>query len=93
MFLAEVEHKLLQSGLKTWSAYPIAGMTMDLVVAGKQGTCGIDLIGYPGEFQAVFSLERYKMFHRAGLRVFPLPFSRWRVDPETCVAEIKRIVG
>ncbi len=66
---------------------------MDLVVAGKQGTCGIDLIGYPGEFEAVFSLERYKMFHRAGLRVFPLPYSNWRVDRETCVAEINRIVG
>ncbi len=66
---------------------------MDLVVAGEQGTCGIDLIGYPGEFESVFSLERYKMFRRAGLRVFPLPFSKWRVDPEMCIAEVRRIVG
>jgi hypothetical protein len=91
-FLREVQQALTERGFKTWTSYPIAGMILDLVVARDSHSCGIDLVGYPGAREMAFPLERYKMFHRAGLKIFPLPYSRWRLHRAECLSAIERIL-
>jgi hypothetical protein len=68
----------------------MAGLTMDLVAARDGRSCGIDLIGFPGAFVQAFPLERYKMFYRAGLRLIPLPFSKWQLDRAGCLDAVER---
>ena len=83
---------LEERGLRTWAAYPIAGLTMDLVAAKGQHSCGIDLLGFPGPFERAFPLERYKMFFRAGLKLIPLPFTKWLMDREQCLDAIEKTI-
>jgi len=89
-FLLEVMQELERRGCQTWPAYSIAGIAMDLVAVRDGQSCAIDLIGFPGDFEAAFSVDRYKMFHRAGLRMVPVPYSRWLGEPQACVAAIER---
>jgi hypothetical protein len=88
-FLQRVRSELQQRGFHTWPTYPVAGMKIDLVVEQSGKTLGIDLIGYPGEFAAVFDLERYRMLQRAGLDVFPLSFYAWRQNKDGCLEAIQ----
>ncbi len=92
-FCTEVEQELRKRGLQLWVGYPVAGLEIDLIVHHGDRTFGIDLIGYPGQFRDAFSLERYKMLKRAGLRTFPLPYTYWLADRERCVAEVMAMVG
>lgn len=87
-FVKQVKEQLAARGLRSWVAYPIAGMILDLVVASDGRTCAIDLVGYPGASEQAFSLERYQMFHRAGLRIFPLPYTSWLISREQCLKAI-----
>jgi hypothetical protein len=89
VFLQQVRSELQQRGFHTWPAYPVAGMKIDLVVEQSGKTLGIDLIGYPGEFAAVFDLERYRMLQRAGLVLFPLSYHAWRQDENACLEAIR----
>jgi superfamily I DNA/RNA helicase len=92
-FLREVCGELEAKEFQTWPAYTVAGMKIDLV-AGRDGrSMGIDLIGHPGEFSGAFTLERYRMYHRAGLTLFPLPYSAWRQDKIGCVHAVEQWLG
>ena len=90
-FLRDVKAALEARGLRTWPAYEVAGFIVDLVAgqaATDQGggrTFGIDLIGHPGPYAEAFDLERCRMLKRAGLDVFPLPYSAWQSDPAACL--------
>ena len=63
-------------------AFPIAGIEIDIVVIKNNRTYCIDLIGFPGLFEAALSLERWRMLERVGLRIFYLPFSQWHYDKQ-----------
>ncbi len=89
LFIDEVVVDLQKLNLAIWVAYPIAGLKIDIIVQHRNKTFGIDLIGYPGNFEESFSLERYKMLQRAGLTCFPLPYTYWVSDKESCLEEIK----
>jgi hypothetical protein len=89
-FLEEVSRRLLARGDRVWPDYAVAGMTVDLVVERHERTCGVDLIGAPGRFAEAIDLERYRMFRRAGLSIFPLPWSDWRRDEERCLEALDR---
>jgi hypothetical protein len=87
-FLSEAEAALKGIGCETWTGYKVAGMSMDLVAARDGRSCGIDLVGYPGAYESAFPLERYRMFHRAGLRIIPLSYTLWRMRPDQCLQAI-----
>ncbi|HEU4387743.1 MAG TPA: AAA domain-containing protein [Blastocatellia bacterium] len=91
-FASNVAEQLRAAGFEVWTTYSVAGLTMDLVIAREENSCGIDLVGYPGEFEAPFPLERYRMFHRAGLKIVPLPYSRWLLDRVQCLEAIEAAV-
>ena len=72
--------KKIKAG-KVHAAYQIAGIEIDLVVTRDGKSYCIDLIGFPGQFETAFPIERYKILDRIGVRAFPLPFSRWHLEP------------
>ncbi len=88
--LDEVRSALEKDGYRTWPAYPVAAVEIDLVIERGGKTLGIDLIGYPGQFAAVLDIERYRMFQRAGLALFPLPYRVWRRNQPKCIEAIHR---
>jgi hypothetical protein len=71
-FLREVEKTLVARGCQTWPGYVVAGSPVDLLVAKHDRSLGIDLVGHHGPLVEAFDLERYRLFQRAGLRLFPL---------------------
>jgi hypothetical protein len=89
-FLREVENALSARAYQTWPCYVVAGLPVDLLVAKCGRSLGIDLVGYPGHLADAFDLERYRLFQRAGLRLFPLSFSAWRKGREACLEAIDR---
>jgi hypothetical protein len=89
-FLEAVCTELDRLGFRAWRDYPAAGMTVDLVVEQSGRTLGIDLIGHPGPYAPAIDLERYRMFRRAGLLLFPLPCRDWRRDKDACLEAIRR---
>ena len=71
----------------------IAGLLMNMVVLRNGQSCGIDMIGCHGDFAAALSLERYKMFHRAGLRMVPIPYSRWLTNRKACLDVVEKNIA
>ena len=80
---------LIKEGYKVLPSYELAGLEMDFVIQTKEKTIGIDLIGFPGRYEDAFSLERYKMFKRAGMRIFPLAYSEWEESSKSCLDAIR----
>lgn len=66
---------------KIWPAFQVAGFDIDILFKIKDQYLGIDLVGYPGEFEETFGTERYRILQRAGIKIFPLPFSDWHFEP------------
>ncbi len=87
-FLCEVQATLSARGFKTWPCYLVAGLPVDMLVEKGGRSLGIDLVGYPGHLADAFDLEKYRLFHRAGLRLFPLSFSAWQKKRQACLDAI-----
>lgn len=92
-FLVDVRGALESAGVQVVPSYVVAGMTIDLVATRDGRSIGIDLIGYPGVLAAAFALDRYRVFQRAGLALFPLPYSAWLERRNECVAGILGWLG
>lgn len=88
-FASEVQHELESRGYQVWLGCPVAGLNIDLLAARDGQSLAIDLIGCPGPTAHVFPLERYKMFQRAGLALWPLPYTNWIYDREGCLRAIE----
>ncbi len=93
IFVKEVSAALEGLGIKVFPAFEIAGMAIDLVMEYDNITCGIDLIGCPGVFEDSFSLERYRMYYRAGLTIIPLAYSSWFTKRDECIEMLKNKIG
>lgn len=87
-FCLEVGHVLKEKGYPIWTNFEVSGVQIDLLTAVDGQFLGIDLIGYPGEMEDYYSLERYKMIERGKIKLFPLPYSLWKGDNEKSVAAI-----
>jgi len=83
---------LQQAGLSSLRNYQVAGVSMDLMVVDRGQAVAIDLIGFPGEHQAVLHIERYHVFARAELTIYPLSLGRWLREPEAVIADIKQLL-
>ena len=92
-FLHEVETALAARAFHTWPCYIVAGLPVDLLVAKRDRSLGIDRVGYPGRLANAFDLEKYRLFQRAGLRRFPLSFSAWQKQRQSCLEAIDRWLG
>jgi len=87
--IEELSEALRQEGMKVIRNYPIAGVPMDLVAMYESHTIAIDVIGFPGEHEDVLHLDRYKIFERAGLKIFPLSYTSWVYEKDKVIEKIK----
>lgn len=81
-FVRAIRRELETLGAQSFVAHPIAGMEIDLVATCGDRVVGLDLVGYPGPFAERFSLERFRVFYRAGLPIVPIAYSVWRTEPD-----------
>jgi len=84
--------ELYSHGMNVLRDYPIAGFPMDLVITSGMSTLAIDVIGFPGEYQDVFHLDRYKIFERAGLRIFPLSYTAWIYSRQKVIDDLNSML-
>lgn len=93
-FLEEVKGYLQSLGVdEIHTAYTIAGLEIDMVIVNEEETYCIDLVGYPGKYEAAFPVERYKILNRIDIQVLPLTYSHWCVERERACAAIRRHIG
>ncbi len=92
-FAVDVSEQLKKHEIKIWSAFNIAGLEIDLLIKKDNKTIGIDLIGYPGQYNEAFTFERYKLLKRTGIVIFPLPYSFWHFDKENCIQNILNLLN
>ncbi len=81
-FTEEVTTYLGQLEIKYYIGYQLSGIILDIMLEYNGAYYGIDLIGYPGEYQETFSMERYKVLHRVGIQVIPLSYVTWYFDKD-----------
>ena len=89
LFLNEVRIWLQKFNLKVNVAYEIAGVEVDLLVEIKGKLYALDLVGYPGVFQATFPVGKYQTLYRMNVEVMIVPYSKWISDNEGSKEEIK----
>lgn len=92
-FCLEVAELLNNKGLKTWTNFNVSGVSIDLLTQVDDQFIGIDLIGFEGEMEDYYSLERYKMIERGKIKLFPLPYPLWMGDRELCLAAITNLLA
>ena len=66
----------------------ITGIEVDLAFKKNKKFFGVNLIGYPGAFEAALPMDGYKILNRAGLKTFPLPYTYWKFDQQNCMKEL-----
>ncbi|MEO1050331.1 MAG: AAA domain-containing protein [Bacteroidota bacterium] len=91
-FLKEVIEEIEEAGIEHWVSYHIGGLEVDVMMHHKNAAFALDLIGYPGEYQDAFSIDRYKMLQRVGIDVFPLPYTLWVNSRTKCMESIKDLI-
>ncbi|MEM7478699.1 MAG: ATP-binding protein [Planctomycetota bacterium] len=91
-FRKEVVSELETLGIQAWKDFPVAGIALDLIAGNAESMIGIDLVGYPGELEDAFTLERYRVLHRCGLSVFPLSYRTWLSQRQFCVDRMEAVL-
>lgn len=81
-FLLEVGEWLEEIGCTYLSDYEVASIPVDMLITSSSKSIAIDLIGFPGEFVDSIDLTQYMLLQRAGVSVFPLPYSYWYLQNE-----------
>lgn len=72
--------KTLNSNINYYVGYRLSGLIVDILIENEGKYLGVDLIGYPGDYESSFSLERYKVLYRVGIEVIPLSYLTWCFD-------------
>jgi len=78
-----------------WAYYMnhyLAGMTIDILFKHDETYFAIDLIGFPGAEKDAFTMERYKILNRVGIKVFPLSFLTWNFNKTNVISKLKTFV-
>jgi hypothetical protein len=89
--IVEITKIFKSLNFKTFVDYKLAGTNIDIVLSNGKKTFGIDLIGFPGQFIDAFSIERYLMFKRANLEIFPISYYEWMNNRSECIRFINKI--
>lgn len=81
-FLNEVSKWLTEIGCGHQCDYKVASIPVDILVTHNEDYKAIDLVGFPGEFFDTIDMNQYMLLQRAGVSVFPLPYSYWYLNQE-----------
>lgn len=88
-FLEEVTTYLKELRYDYHVDYTLASVPVDILVKVGEGYKAIDLIGFPGKFYDSIELDHYQRLQRAGVTVFPLPYTFWTFGQEKCKRELE----
>ncbi|WP_444944541.1 DEAD/DEAH box helicase [Microbulbifer sp. ZKSA006] len=91
-FATEVSQLLTQQEIPHWVGFPVAGQVVDVVCLVGGRCIGIDLIGYPGDYESYFSVKIYRALYRAGVPVLPLPYISWLKNRQDCTGQLLAIL-
>jgi len=92
-FLMNVSDYLFSVGLEiVHKAIIVSGVIIDLVVVRNGQYYCIDLIGYPGDFEAQFSLEHLRILNRMDTNIFFLTYSGWYLDQEQSKKDLLKFI-
>ncbi len=91
-FLKEVLAFVSASETSVWSDYIIAGFQIDILLKSNAQYFGIDLIGYPGDFEEHLSSQQITDLGRAKISIFPLAFSAWQLKRAESKAALTRFL-
>ncbi|MEM6724321.1 MAG: DEAD/DEAH box helicase, partial [Bacteroidota bacterium] len=64
--------------------YPVAGVAFDFVLVKSGKTMCIDLVGFPGDFEAMYPVNRWQMLERMNIPLLLLPYSAWYLERQAC---------
>jgi hypothetical protein len=92
-FASEVAQEMEAKGFDSLISYSMSGFKMDIILFKNDKFLSIDLIGYPGDLEGIYTLDRYKMFRRAGINIFPLTYSAWNLNRKETVDLIVEAFG
>lgn len=92
-FANEVSVELERLGWGVECGRTVAGTCFDLLATKQGRMVGIDLIGYPGLFEAALPIERYKLLQRAGVEVFPVAYTAWVLQREESLVALQAALG
>ncbi len=92
-FLKEVKDHLLSLNYEVRVGYEVADLSLDLLIKQNDKLVAIDLIGYPGYFKDGLALRSYKVLHRTGVPTFPLPYSFWKFEKESCINALEDFIS
>lgn len=71
----------------------LAGYTLDIIVTLNNKVVCIDLVGYPGELENIFSIEQYKTLFRTKVDIISIPYSYWLLNKNACLLEIAKTLN
>ncbi|GLR20173.1 AAA domain-containing protein [Portibacter lacus] len=92
-FTQEIIQHITNWGVdRIYTTYAISGVIIDLVIVQNGKTLCIDLIGYPGEYQEMFSQNQLNMLDRMGHKVFFLPYSEWKLNYEQTLESLHKFI-
>lgn len=93
-FLEEVKKTVQEIGVEEIIVgHEIAGVKIDLLIVKNNKSFGIDLAGYPGEYEDIITLDNWKMIYRTGVPIFYLPYSNWIFDKAAAAVALKEFIG
>ncbi|MFC3152808.1 DEAD/DEAH box helicase [Litoribrevibacter euphylliae] len=84
-FANSLAQSLSSSGYQCWLGFEIAGVEIDVLCQKDGRLLGVDLIGFPGDFQDFYDVDTYKSLFRSGISVLPMPYSAWLQDQHGCL--------
>lgn len=87
-FQRQVMAALTEKKIEVWPTYTVAHCTLDILCHFNGHYVGVDLVGYPGQYESSYTLLTYQTFRRAGLQVIPIEYGVWLNDSAGCIAVI-----
>lgn len=83
----DFQHEMVQylndSGYnEVYTSFTVSGVQIDLTLVHNEQFYCIDLIGYPGEFEAQFSVRNIEILNRMEVPVYFIPYSSWVLNTE-----------
>lgn len=92
-FCREVVSFLKVLGCTSWEKYSYAGVSLDILVKTQEHYFAIDLIGFPGEMEDYYQLERYITVQRGKIKIYPLPYALWLGNRTVCENFLKKMIS
>lgn len=89
----DIQDFLTQQGWPYYMNHELAGTTLDILFLCEEKYFAIDLIGFPGEEIDAFTMERYKVLNRVGIKVFPLSYLTWNFDKMKVINQLKSFIN